>query len=89
MKRPKIADMNDTELSRFRLMQCRRAARRALQLATTIKEPAALSINLQGEVERTCAWARTVIAITKPAWVAKAHPDQLAAVLAYMCGETH
>ena len=69
MKRPKLKDMTPIENARFRTMQARRAAQRALEFAATCGE-------LSYAEQRHVAWAGTVIAITKPSWIAAASlPD--------------
>jgi hypothetical protein len=75
MKRPKVADMTPVQLARFRLLQCRRAAKRCLT-----------SSALDHMTVRRCA---TVITLTKPSWVANASEQEAAAVLQHIGGQSH
>jgi hypothetical protein len=76
MKRPKLADMNPLEEVRWRLLQCRRSARRSLRRLENINDP-----DTAQRVAPHVACLQTILAITKPSWVHSASfPDALHAL---------
>jgi hypothetical protein len=76
MKRPKLADMNPLEEVRWRLLRCRRGARRSLRRLEAIDDP-----NVAQRVVPDVACFQTILAITKPARVRSASfPDALHAL---------
>lgn len=79
MKRPKIKDMNPLELARFRILQARRASRRALRYLDFLTD-----YQDHPGVIRSRALAESVIAVTKPAWVAKAPLSHCGEVLHFI-----
>jgi hypothetical protein len=81
MKRPKLADMTPIEEWRFRLLQRRRFARRTMALIDSLPDEV-----MRRQQEPNRRWCQTVIALTKPAWVANARPDELLAALRHIVG---
>jgi hypothetical protein len=65
MKRPKLEDMTEVEEARFRLLQARRAALRALDKLSAVKI-GALSPSSREDYERIRAVAETTLAIRSP-----------------------
>jgi hypothetical protein len=84
MKRPKLADMSQIEEWRFRLLQQRRFARRTMLLIDSLADEAT-----RRQQEPNRRWCQTVIALTKPAWVRNARPDELLGALRHIAGMTH
>lgn len=89
MKRPKLADMTIDQECRWRLLQGRRAAKRMLVRIASIENPNGLPADLAEQCRNNEARARTIIAITKPAWVRKAKLSEVIATLRYLSGEMH
>jgi hypothetical protein len=84
MKRPKLKDMNDLEFARFRILQARRRARRAISHLDHLPDTA--YTERTAEIERVRDRARSIIAVTKPGWVSKAQMTQCVAVLRFIAG---
>jgi hypothetical protein len=84
MKRPKVSDMNDLEFMRWRLLQARRASRRALKTLHALKR--ALPADLVDKQTLHIAKFRTIIALTKPSRIERATRGELMAVLVHLSG---
>jgi len=83
MKRPKIRDMTLIEEFRFRLLQRRRAARRWLKRSATI-DVSTLNADERVELTQGVAHLKTVIAVTKPSWIAGASLEEMTQVLRHL-----
>jgi hypothetical protein len=88
MRRPKISEMDAIQLARFRLLQVRRRARRNLSYLTCLNV-AELSHQEKETLAATVKAFRSIIAVTKPAWIAKAGVDDARRVLDYIGGKRH
>jgi hypothetical protein len=82
MKRPKLADMAPLELARWRALQSRRSAQRALKQLSFIR-PGDISPQQRETLKATEAYARSIIATTKPSWVRPAGLHDLHSMLGY------
>jgi hypothetical protein len=67
----------------FGLLQKRRAARRWLKRTATI-DVSKLNADEQAELAEGVAHLKTVIAVTKPSWVAGASLDEIAQVFCHL-----
>ena len=87
MRRPKLAEMSPLEQGRWRALQIRRTTQRALDHWNAI-DPSQLSSEERAKLTADIAHAKTVIALTKPAWVRSASRAELLAVLSHLLGHS-
>jgi hypothetical protein len=85
MKRPKIKDMTAIELARFRCLQCRRGARRALNILKTVNL-SELDQEHRAKLTHNVAYFETCMALTKPQQVATAPLNELERTLMHLSG---
>lgn len=78
--------MTAIEETRFRLLHSRRAARRMLKQLGCLERLEDLSPAEHADVTRNVAFGRMVLAVTKPAWIAKASADELIGALEHISG---
>jgi hypothetical protein len=87
MKRPKLKDMTAFEKMRWRLLQQRRMAQRALLWLKAI-DLNELSYEEKDRVAKNESYWRTVIRLTKPSWVRIAPIGQLKYVIEKIAHES-
>jgi hypothetical protein len=80
MKRPKIKDMNQLELVRWRILQHRRRMQRTLFHLEHLQEP----FRSRPDVVRNRKHAKSVIKVTGPTWVSKASLSDCLTVMRYL-----
>jgi propanediol dehydratase small subunit len=84
--RNKLAEMTPIEALRYSALAARRAAQRALFEVNSIKNTDSLSPEAAKAMQSTVAWAQTVLATTRPAWVKKAARDELLQLFSHLVG---
>ena len=87
MKRPKLADMSEIEECRFRLLQVRRKAKRAIITLNCALHQPDLPPQKAAEATEYIHRFETVIKVTKPAWVRAASPHELMSALRFIAGQ--
>jgi hypothetical protein len=80
MKRPKIADMNRTELAQWTALKARRSAKRSLEIYRCIRNPSEFEDG-GASMEAHIAAAKTIIALTKPSRIRAASADEIIPIL--------